>query len=428
MSKCFSFPPRCICAIVVLVFCPQMAGCAGQRSHCIPTTLLKPKTQANLGVASETSSPGSVEREVFEELTTPLREHFADGAGDVSSLGRKKLNVLALSGGGSYGAFTAGILNGWTSSGERPVFDIVTGVSTGALIAPMAFLGPSHDRLIREFYTNVSSDDIFRKHPKLAVLWSDSVASSAPLERLIAINIDHRMLAAVAEAHSCGRRLYVGTTNLDTGQLVIWDMGAISASGRPGSLELFQKIVLASASVPGFFPPVPIEICVNGHRYTELHADGGTTSQVFFRASMLDLDPAEIRAGLKPLAGSRVYLIIAGKNFPDAKCVKTRVVNIAAGALDALTSAQTRNDVTRIFTLTLLTGMEFHMTAIPQDIPVGESSMDFDPVTMNRLYHTGYQMARCGQAWRDSPPVIDPSEQSIPRHGTHFPDFANTSR
>ena len=315
---------------VALAICLLTGGCVSQRGTCVPTTLLKPAMVVDLSAASNTAPSGTLEHEVFEELTAPIRSHFADAADATASPEQRRLNILALSGGGSHGAFAAGVLNGWTATGERPVFDVVTGVSTGALIAPMAFLGPSYDGRIRELYTNVSSKDIYRKHPKLAMLWSDSAASSEPLARLIAANTDHHMLAAVATAHCQGRRLYVGTTNLDTGRLVIWDMGAIAASGRPDSLGLFKKVVLASASVPGFFPPVPIEICVNGRRYTELHADGGTTSQVFLRGSMLDLDPAEIRAGRKPLAGSRLYIIIAGKNFPDAKCVEPRVVSIAA--------------------------------------------------------------------------------------------------
>lgn len=428
MSKSPSVSPRHSGVAVALVLCLLIGGCARKRGNCVPTTLLKPGMVVDLGATSESTSRGAAEREVFEELTAPLREHFDDRTGETATLGRKRLNTLALSGGGSFGAFSAGVLNGWTATGTRPVFDIVTGTSTGALIAPMAFLGPCQDARIRELYTNVSSDDIYRKYPKPAVLWSESAASSEPLKRLIAANMDYRMLAAVAAAHCQGRRLYIGTTNLDTGRLVIWDLGAIAASGRPGSLELFRKVVLASSSVPGFFPPVAIEICVNGRRYTELHADGGTTSQVFLRGSMLNLDPAEIRAGRKPLADSRVYIIIAGKSFPDAKHVKPRVVSIAAGALGALTSAQTRNDVVRIFTLSLLTGMEFRMASIPQDFPVGENSMDFDTHIMRRLYNKGYQMARCGQAWRKSPPVIDPSEQSIPRQGTNFLDLSGCAR
>ncbi|MBN2291812.1 MAG: patatin-like phospholipase family protein [Pirellulales bacterium] len=418
--------PRHGCVASVLVLCLLMGGCARKRSNCAPVTLLKPETVVDL---SATSAPrGAVESEVFVELTAPLRKHFADSMNGPHAAGRKRLNVLALSGGGSLGAFTAGVLNGWTANGTRPTFDVVTGTSTGALIAPLAFLGPCHDARIRELYTNVTSDDIYRKRMKPAVLWSDSAASSEPLERMIANNMDQRMLYAVASAHCQGRHLFIGTTNLDTGRLVIWDMGAIAASGRPGSLELFRKIILASSSVPGFFPPVPIEICVNGRRYTELHADGGTTSQVFLRGSMLDLNPEEIRAGHKPLLGSRVYIIIAGKSFPDPKCLKLHALSIAPAALSALTSAQTRNDVVRIFTLSLLTGMEFRLAAVPQEFPVGEDSMEFDTHLMRRLYNEGYRMARCGRAWRKSPPVVDPSEQSVPREGTNFLDLSGCVR
>ncbi len=427
MSKSPTISQRHGGVAAALVLCLLIGGCASERTNCAPLTLLKPENVVDLSASSQSPSQG-VEREVFEELTAPLRKHHEDANNDPSAANRKQRNILALSGGGSLGAYSAGVLNGWTASGTRPTFDVVTGTSTGALIAPLAFLGPCHDARIRELYTNVTSDDIYRKRMKPAILWSDSAASSEPLEYMIARNLDQRMLCAVAAAHCQGRRLYIGTTNLDTGRLVIWDMGAIAASGRPGSLELFRKIVLASSSVPGFFPPVPIQICVNNRRYTELHADGGTTSQVFLRGSMLDLNPEEIRAGHKPLLGSRVYIIIAGKSYPDPKCVKPRALSIAPAALGALTSAQTRNDVVRIFTLSLLTGMEFRLAAVPQEFPLGEDSMEFDPHIMRRLYDKGYQMAHCGHAWRKSPPVVDPSEQSVPREGTNFLDLSGCPR
>src|SRR5947209_936043 len=189
----------------------------------------------------------------------------------------RPLNVLAMSGGGIYGAFDVGVLNGWSAAGTRPVFDVVTGISTGGLISTFAFLGPRYDAFLHDSYVNISSDDIYRRRRLLALLRSDSFASSAPLQRRIMEAITPAVLAEVAREHAAGRRLYVGTTNLDTKRLVIWDMGGIASNGTPDALRLYQKVVLASASVPGFFPPVSIDVEFNGTRYRELHADGGAT-------------------------------------------------------------------------------------------------------------------------------------------------------
>jgi hypothetical protein len=237
---------------------------------------------------------------------------------------------------------------------------------------------------------------------------------------MIDSTITPQLLCAVAMAHAEGRRLYIGTTNVDSSRLVIWDMGAIASSGKPNSLALFRQIVLASASPPGLFPPVYIDVSVNGRNYTEMHVDGGTTAQVFFRASMIQIDPAAARAGQRPLGGSRVYVIVAGKAFADPKCVQGRALKIAGSSVGALTYAETRNDLVRIYTLTLLTGMDFRVATVPQDWPIHEDSMKFEPGPMRSLFDMGFQRAVAGQAWADVPPVLDASQQSIPRSGTEF--------
>jgi predicted acylesterase/phospholipase RssA len=389
-------------------------GCAEHRRPCVPSGLLSPETTIDLNSTTD-ANPSRDRAALMESLARLKSTQPGEGAPD-----GKQYNVLALSGGGSYGAFSAGLLNGWTASGQRPQFDIVSGVSTGALIATYAFLGPQYDSALRDFYTNTTTDDIYRKRCKPAVLWSDSFVSSEPLERMIEASISPQLLCDVAHAHAEGRRLFVGTTNVDTGRLVIWDMGAIAASGKPDSLALYRKIILASASPPGFFPPVHIDVSVNGRTYTELHVDGGTTAQVFFRTSMIQIDPADFTGGRRPLAGSKVYVIVAGKAFPDPKCVESSALKIAGSSLGALTYAQTRNDLIRIYTLTLLTGMDFRVATVPQDWAIPEDSMVFDQAQMRNLYNRGYQWIIAGSAWADVPPVLDASQQSIPRAGTQF--------
>lgn len=388
-------------------------GCSVHRA-CVPAGLLSPETSVDLNSTIQASP--YTEREALAASVARLKS----APEELPDPGRRKFNVLALSGGGSYGAFTAGMLNGWTASGQRPQFDIVSGVSTGALISTYAFLGPQYDQTLREFYTNTTTGDIYRNRFKPAILCSDSFVSSKPLERVIESTVTPQLLCAVAMAHAQGRRLYIGTTNVDTGRLVIWDMGAIASSGKPNALTLYRQIVLASASPPGFFPPVQIDVSVNGRNYTEMHVDGGTTAQVFFRASMIHIDQAAAAAGQRPLAGSKVYIIVAGKPFPDPSCVDDKALKIAARSITALTYAQTRNDLIRIYTLTLLTGMDYRVASIPQDWPIHEDSMKFEPGPMRQLFDLGFQRAVTGQAWADAPPVLDASQQSIPRSGTEF--------
>lgn len=400
-----------LCALAFFAF---SVGCAQHRRQCVPYGLLSPET--TIDVNSTANTDHAHERNLLAASLSRLK---SEQAGASNPTGRK-YNVLALSGGGSYGAFSAGLLNGWTASGQRPQFDIVSGVSTGALIATYAFLGPRYDAALREFYTTTTTADIYHKRFKPAVLWSDSFVSSEPLERMIEASVSPQLLSEVAMAHAEGRRLFIGTTNVDTGRLVIWDMGAIASSGKPESLMLYRKVILASASPPGLFPPVHIDISVNGQTYSELHVDGGTTAQVFFRSSMVQIDASEFSEGHRPLVGSCIYIIVAGKDFPDPKCVADRAVKIAGNSLSALTYAQTRNDLIRIYTLTLLSGMDFRVATIPKDWPIHEDSMVFEPATMCSLYNRGYQWALAGHAWADVPPVLDASQQSIPRAGTEF--------
>ncbi|MFO0895887.1 MAG: patatin-like phospholipase family protein [Pirellulales bacterium] len=391
----------------------SLGGCTHFQRDCPPSDLLAGEQLLDLSAEADPTA-GNERSNLLAAL-----HHIKANQPPPDPLARK-YEVLALSGGGSYGAFSAGVLNGWTASGQRPMFDIVSGVSTGALIATYAFLGPDYDSYLRDFYTSTSADDIYRMRHKPAVLWSVSAADSRPLEQLIESQVDCQLLAAVAQAHAQGRRLYVGTTNLDTGRLVIWDLSAIAASGRPDAVALYRKVVLASASVPGFLPPVKIDVTVNGRSHTELHVDGGTTAQVFFRASMLRLEPQQFAGGRRPLAGSNLYVIVAGKSYPDPKCVEPKALTIAASSLGALTSAQTRNELVRIYTLTLLTGMQFHMSAIPQHWPLNDDSMSFDRAEMQCLFDQGYRLSLAGQAWDEVPPVLDASEQSQPRAGTEF--------
>jgi Patatin-like phospholipase len=331
----------------------------------------------------------------------------------------RPISVLALSGGGMNGAYAAGILSGWTASGTRPTFDVVTGISTGALIAPFAFLGSDYDAVLRKYYTEVRAADVYRARPQVAWFGGEALASSEPLARLIEKTVDADLLREVAKAHAAGRRLYVGTTNLDARRLVIWDMGAIASGGGPEALDLFRKVMLASCSVPGLFPPVYLDVEIDGKRYTEMHVDGGVSTEVFVRASMLGVDETALRDGARPLTGSDLYVITAGKLYADPECVAPQFRTIAGSSIESLLHAQTRNDLFRVYCLSLVTGMRFRLAAVPQDFPMGKDSLAFDPAVMRRLFEEGYEAGAKGTAWRE-PPVAEPAGQDVPRSGTRF--------
>ena len=194
-------------------------------------------------------------------------------------------NIIAISGGGENGAFGAGLLVGWSDAGTRPDFDLVTGISAGALIAPFVYLGRSKNVALKELFTKLTRSDIY--DPGIMTpLFGSALVDSSPLETLIANYVDERFLRDAARERARGRVLLIGTTNLDAERPVLWDMGRIAMSGHPDALGLFRKILLASASIPGAFPPVRIKVQAEGRTYEELHVDGGVTSASLRPASV----------------------------------------------------------------------------------------------------------------------------------------------
>ena len=179
------------------------------------------------------------------------------------------------------GAFGAGLLIGWTKAGTRPEFNMVTGVSTGALSAPFAFLGSDYDEQLKAIYTTISTKDVVAERGFTDIIFNDAMADTEPLRNLLAKFITADVVEAIGEEHKKGRRLFVGTVNIDAGRSVIWNLGAIANSDRPDKIELLHKVLRASASIPVAFPPVIFTVEKNGKNYEEIHVDGGTGSQVF---------------------------------------------------------------------------------------------------------------------------------------------------
>ena len=341
--------------------------------------------------------PAPYMSEWFELSSKQLQEHY-------SALFGSAHNYLAISGGGPRGAFSAGLLNGWTAAGTRPEFSLVTGVSTGALVAPFAFLGPDYDHLIKEFYTEFSTDDLMKERGKLKALFGDAVADSSPLRQKIAEFIDEDVMAAIAAEHTKGRVLAIGTTNLDAGRAVTWNIGRIAASGAPNALDLIHDILLASASVPAAFPPVMFTVEADGQQYDEMHVDGGVTSLVYLYP--LGLDWEKVLGRLKVAGRPNVFVIRNGYLKEGWTSVKRNSIYIAARSLDALMQSAVYGDMYRIYLATRRDGINYHLAFIPESFDA-ESTEPFDPQYMTELFNLGYEMAMDGYPWKSEPPGYD---------------------
>ena len=306
---------------------------------------------------------------------------------------------LAVSGGGDNGAFGAGLINGWTTTGTRPEFRIVTGVSTGALIAPFAYLGPDYDAALREVYTTMSPDRIFLRRRLTAALFSDAMADASPLAEMIARYADQAMLDAIAREYQKGRLLLISTTDLDAQRPVIWNVGAIAASRHPKSLDLFRKILLASASIPGAFQPVMIDVEIDGRHFQEMHVDGGAIAQLF-------LYPASIDPGLLPVERPQTAFIIRNARLdPEHAEIERRTLTIAGRAISTMLAASGSNDVLRVYFLTKRDGVDYNLAYIGSDFKVPRDHA-FDQAYMRALYDYGYQQAIAGRAWHKTPPGL----------------------
>jgi hypothetical protein len=325
-------------------------------------------------------------------------------------------NVLSLSGGGSFGAFSAGIICGWTAKGDRPNFDVVTGISTGALIAPFAFLGPAYDEQLKTFYTTLEDRDLY-KMELLRGLFREALADNTPLAKKIEEELTPEVIAEIALEHQKGRRLYIGTTEAESKRFVIWDIGAIASRGRCEDRKLIVQILLGSSAIPGVFPPQHIAVDVDGMCVTEKHVDGGVSQAIFIMPPYV---PPEHRSNHHntDLAGTNLYLVVAGKLYADLEKIKPMALNLVGKEISAMIYAQTRGDLQRIFTASMLTGMNYHLTAIPPEYPAPTSGMAFKIPILTGMFNEGYRMMTEGVAWRRTPPLVGPGENFNLRGGT----------
>jgi predicted acylesterase/phospholipase RssA len=316
---------------------------------------------------------------------------------------------LAISGGGDDGAFGAGLLCGWSERGDRPEFDVVTGVSTGSLSAPFAFLGRAYDQQLKEVYTETSADDIFvQRAPVLSAIASDAVSDSAPLRRLIERQLDDAMVQKIAAEYLKGRLLFILTTNLDQGRPVIWNIGAIAASGSPKARQLIVDVLLASASIPTIFAPVMIDVTVDGQHYQEMHVDGGTIAQAFLYPPSFSLKraAARFRTGGKVSGTVRkriAYIIRNGRLSRQDETINRQTFAIAKQAIATLIASSGVNDTYRMYLITQRDGVDFNLASIGDDLTVAYKG-PFDKEYMRTLFDYGYQKGLVGYQWQKTPP------------------------
>jgi hypothetical protein len=352
-------------------------------------------------IMGETGTP--MQDNLLESIKQERAEDFPAGPDGV-----KAYNVLAISGGGANGAYGAGLLKGWSREGSRPLFKVITGVSTGAIMAPFAFLGKDYDGELEKVYTTMSTKDVMRSKGPLGPLLGNSLADNAPLAVTIARVADARILEGIAREHRRGRRLFVGTADLDAQRFVVWDMGAIAARG---DAELFRKVIVASAAIPVVFPPSVFRVRAGGCEYDEIHADGGTLTQVFTTYKLLEgmagaakkmgIDASKIKA--------KTYIIRNGYMSPKYLAVKNNLACLAARCFDMIIDAQAVGDTYRIYEFMKRRGTDYNLAYIPPDY-VDTSKEMFDPAAMRNLFDRGYADAVNGYKWHKAPPGLDGRE------------------
>lgn len=299
---------------------------------------------------------------------------------------------LALSSGGADGAFGAGVIVGMSAANARPDFSLVTGVSTGALMAPFVFLGPRYDDALRDVYTSITAADIFELGGK-----GESFFDTWPLKNLIAKRVTSKLLDEIAAEHRKGRRLFVLTTNLDAERPVVWNMGAIAAAGGERALKLFRAVLLASSSIPGAFPPVLIDVEANGHKFSEMHADGGLNNQFYVAPASLLATGSDYR-----IPATDLFLVINTGLAPSFAVTERETIAILGRAVSVGVKTLTRFMIDAAYAAAKRTGIAFHLATIDSkfDAP---SRGAFDPDYMKALFAFGVEQARNGVAFRAEP-------------------------
>ncbi len=381
---------------IFALFIFALAGCSSlQRKAAVPSQHMGQAQIAGLsGVRYMVASQSSI-NQMAEDIQTGFQVRSQETL-------NAPANYLSLSGGGDDGAFGAGLLIGWSERGDRPQFNLVTGISTGALIAPFAFMGKEYDSALRHVYTQVGPKDIFIERGLISGILGDGLSDTTPLYQLISQFVDAEFLKKVAYEYSAKNRwLLIGTTNLDAGVPVVWNMGKIASIGTPEALDLFRKIMLASASIPGAFSPVMFDFEVAGQGFQEMHVDGGAITQVFLYPSALSQRAKDLN--LKLQKQRNAYIIRNARLDPEWRETERGTLSIIQRAISSLIQTQGVGDLYRIYHTTQVDGVSFNLAYIGSDFKFPHMT-EFDTLYMQALFDYGYQQGLSGKEWQKYPP------------------------
>ena len=372
---------------MLLAVCALLAACAGVSRNALPADQ---HLQATVLGGTDYRYWGDDEIRRIDEITeAELEEQYAGFL-------HKEHTYLALSGGGAYGAYGAGVLKGWTALETRPEFTMVTGISTGALIAPFAFLGSDYDDELELLYTTSDTTRIARTRNLSQIVRGDALADTTPLAEVLESFVTDEMVEAIGREYAKGRSLIIGTTNLDAQRPVIWNVTRIAASGKPGAADLIRKILRASAAIPGAFPPVYIDVQTPEGTFDEMHVDGGATFQMFLYPAQTDFGGLLQRMDAR---SPKAYLIRNSMPVAEYDPVDPRLMPIAMRTIDSLIRTQGIGDFYRIYSQSQRDGIDIRITWIPGDAVEGKPQEAFDPVFMKALFDYGYQRTLAGETW-----------------------------
>ncbi len=390
--------------IVLATIALCVTGCgATSRGNAVPNELQDSAVVSGMG--PEIRTWGIAMNPAFNE---PVMKSVGREREDLARRGHTgplpAAEYLAISGGGSNGAYGAGMLCAWTDAGNRPAFKVVTGISTGALTAPFVFAGPKYDHVLRDLYTTTRTGDILIERSLLEGFTGDALADTSPLWKLLEKQVNQELMDDIAAEYRKGRLLVIGTTNLDAGRAVLWNIGEIAASGKPGANELIRKILIASAAIPGAFPPVFIDVEANAEKYQEMHVDGGAMTQVFLYPPSMNLKKDAEAAGI--FRDRRAFIIRNARLDPHWAQVDRKTMSIAGRAISSLIQTQGLGDLYRIYLNCQRDGIDYNLAYIPSTFTV-ESKEAFDPVYMEALFKAGYEQAKNGYPWLKAPPAYE---------------------
>lgn len=391
--------PALILKVLCVCLCctPVIAGCTALRR--------RPSLPSQYSHAHPPGFPSSI-RWVGEMTERQFRSwEAAHVAGIARSAHGDPINILVLSGGGGAGAFGAGVLAGWSELGTRPRFQIVTGVSVGALIAPFAFLGPDWDKRLSLAFTNKNAPSLLerRQFGRIATLFGWSAYKGTPLKALVDRYVTPDLLRAIAAQSSSGRLLLVATTDLDSGQVVIWDMGAIAARGGRAALKLFRQVLVASASIPGVFPPVLIPVQASHKTFDEMNVDGSASSAFLFAPGIVSILPGKIKA----LHGANVYLVINGHLRVRNTTTSNRTAAILMRSIDTELASDSRARVKLIYSFAHRQGVTLKVTQVPMSYRLGGFTAALQPGRMKALFAYGERCAKAGLVWGNALTVLN---------------------